>query len=341
MQPLRQPQAEVGGPWYPLRCAEIIVDKPWGGDGLRKLLGKSVGDRAGECWEIVDLPGLTSKVANGPWSGQDLREVIRRHPREILGEDVWIRHTFLPLVIKFLWCEDRLSLQVHPGDEFARSIDAQKQGKMEAWYVVHATPDARIIRGVLPGTTPSEFRDLLQSGRVEDCLNRLRVKQSDVIFIPPGTIHCAYGGVLLYEVQQASDLTLRFTDWGRIDGAGPPRPIEWEKALRAMDIQSVGVSKLKPIPLAGFGYHRKLLIRCEKFSLDSIHLAAGTKAKVAADPNRFQLMTVLEGKGKFLTGPKKERSEPFQRVQTFLMPAFLGEFEIRAERETEILVAMV
>lgn len=324
---------------YPLRFKELFKEKPWGGEGLKKHLLKSCGPSTGESWEIADVGKESSVVANGPHEGKTLSWLLKEAAREVLGEDVYIRHQRFPLMVKFLWAEDRLSLQVHPTDEFARNYEADGHtGKMEAWYVVSATPDARVIRGVLPGTTESEFREFLSTGKIEECVNKLRVKEGDVIFIPPGTVHSAYGGVLLYELQQSSDLTYRFTDWGR--AADPTRrKVDVERAIKAMDLQSIGVSKLKPTRLAGFAYRRKLLIKCEKFTMEMIELQGARRVKEKSDPQRFRTFTVLQGAGKFLYGASRKSSMAFEKGQTFLFPAFLGEFDIQAAKACQIIVA--
>lgn len=330
-------------PLYPLRFQEIIKDKVWGGDGFNRLLGKKAGPRAGESWEIADIGNDSSVVANGPLKGRKLSDLLKTDARLILGEDVYIRHQRFPLILKFLYAKDRLSLQVHPTDEFARAFESEGTGKMEAWYVVSATPESRIIRGVLPGTSEAEFRESLSNGKIDDCINKLRVKDGEVIFIPPGTVHSAYGDLLLFEVQQASDYTYRFTDWGRTDLNGKPRDLHVERAIKAMDLQSIGVSKLKPTRLPGFPYKRQLLLKCEKFTIEKLDLPAGKKGKEPADPTRFKTFTVLAGKGKFLYYGASDKNhppktEPFAKGQTFLLPAHLGEYTVQADSTTEIIV---
>lgn len=323
---------------YPLRFKEIFVEKVWGGDGLKRLLGKKCGPRTGESWEVAHVDNHVSVIANGPYRGKSLGWLLDRFPREVLGEDIYVRHKRFPLLVKFLFAKDRLSLQVHPSDEFVRIYETEGVGKMEAWYVLSAEPEARVIRGVLPGTSESEFRQALESGKVEECLNKLKVKEGDVIFLPPGTVHSAYGGLLVLELQQASDLTYRFTDWGRNDES---RPLDVEKAMRAMDLQSIGVSKFKPSRIPGYPYRRKLLIKCEKFTMELIELQSGRRVKEKEDKSRFKVFTVIKGGGRFLYGKDRKHMEAFERGQTFLMPAYLGEFDIAAQGVTEIVVGYV
>jgi mannose-6-phosphate isomerase len=234
-----------------------------------------------------------------------------------------------PLLVKFLSVHDRMSLQVHPSDEFAQRYETEGVGKMEAWYVLSAPKGSRVIRGVLPGTTVAEFKQQLEKGNIEACLNVMDVKEEDIIFIPPGTIHSAYGGVVVLEVQQNSDLTYRLTDWGRKDFNGRPRPLHVEKALNVTDFYSMGVSK----------YKGSLLLKCEKFVLELIQTGRG-RIKEQPHPSRFLIHTILSGKGRYVyAGGKK--SQPFSRGETYFVPAHLGPFEISAAGATDIAVTFV
>ena len=235
---------------YPLMFQPVLKVKPWGGDRLKKLLGKAAPRKTGESWEISARPGEAGVVANGPLKGVGLDRAIRDFGREILGRDLALRFSgTLPLLVKYLDCDGFMSIQVHPPDDYARHHEKEGVGKTEAWYVVAADEGAKIIRGVLPGTTADEFRRMIGEGKAEDALNALDAKPGDVIFLPPGTIHTAGGGVVLLEVSQNSDLTYRVWDWNRPGADGKPRPLHVEKALQVIDFYSMGVSKHKPIPL--------------------------------------------------------------------------------------------
>lgn len=328
-------------PLYPLRFREIYKEKIWGGPELAKVLGKKgAGRRVGESWELSHREGAVSVVAQGPLKGWTLDKLLEEHRPFILGEEHAMRFRRYPLLIKFIAAHDRLSLQVHPSDDFAQRYENEGVGKMEAWYVLHAPKEARVIRGVLPGTTVAEFREHLKKGTVEQCLNVMDVKEQDVIFIPPGTIHSAYGGVVLLEVQQNSDTTYRLTDWGRLDFNKKPRPLDIEKAMSVTDFYSMGVSKYKPSRIPGYSYRRKLLIKCEKFTMESIELGR-QRITEKANPARSVVHTVVSGKGKYLFGEKKKSSQPFKKGETFLIPALLGEFDIVSQGETEIVVSYV
>jgi mannose-6-phosphate isomerase len=328
-------------PLYPLRFKEIYKDKIWGGPELAKVVGKKgAGRRCGESWELAQRGKDTSVVASGPLKGWSLDKLLELHRREILGDEHAMRFRRYPLLVKFLAAHERLSLQVHPTDDYAQRYESEGAGKMEAWYVLHAPKESRVIRGVLPGTTVAEFKQHLQQGKVEQCLNVMDVRPQDIIFIPPGTIHSAYGGLVVLEVQQNSDTTYRLSDWGRVDFNRKPRALDVEKAMNVTDFYSMGVSKYKAARIPGFAYRRKLLIKCEKFVMETIELGR-QRITEKAHPARSVVHTIVAGKGKYQFGEGKKSSQPFKKGETYLIPAKIGEYDIAAAGATEIVVSYV
>ena len=328
-------------PLYPLRFKEIYKDKIWGGPELSKIMAKKgASKKCGESWEIAQRDKSTSVVVNGAYKGWSLDQLLETYRKEILGDEHAMRFKRYPLLVKFLCCHDKLSLQVHPTDDYAQRYEAEGVGKMEAWYILHAPKESRVIRGVLPGTTVAEFKQHLAAGTIEQCLNVMDVKEQDVIFIPPGTIHSAYGGVVFLEVQQNSDTTYRLSDWGRVGPDKKPRTLHVEKAMNVTDFYSMGVSKYKPARIPGFSYRRKLLIKCEKFTMETIELGR-QKVVEKANAARSVVHTIVNGKGKYLFGEKKKSSQPFKKGETFLIPAKIGEYEISSQGATEIVVSYV
>ena len=328
-------------PLYPLRFKEIYKKKIWGGPELKSAMGKKGATRqTGESWELSHRDGDLSVVANGAYKGWNLDKLLEGFRPEILGTEQSMRFRRYPLLIKFIVAHERLSLQVHPSDDYAQRYEPEGVGKMEAWYVVHAPPAGRIIRGVLPGTTVAEFKEHLQAGTIEKCLNVMEVKEQDVIFLPPGTIHSAYGGVVMLEVQQNSDITYRLTDWGRKGLNKRPRPIQVEKAMNVTDFYSMGVSKYKPTRILGYGYRRKLLIKCEKFTMETIGLGR-QRITEKAHPERSVVHTVVAGKGRYLFGDKKKTSQPYKKGETYLIPAGIGVYDIASAAASEIVVTYV
>ena len=284
-------------PTYPLTFKEIYRDKIWGGPELKKVLGKKgANKRTGESWELSHREKAVSVVANGPYKGWNLDKLFDQYRLQLLGAEQSMRFRKFPLLIKFLGAHEKLSLQVHPTDEYAQRYESEAAGKMEAWYILSAPKESRVIRGVLPGTTVAEFKQHLQAGTIEQCLNVMEIKERDVIFIPPGTIHSAYGGVVFLEVQQNSDSTYRLTDWGRVDFNRKPRALNVEKAMNVTDFYSMGVSKYKAARILGYNYRRKLLIKCEKFTMETIELGRQKITEKMLD-GRCYVHTITSGRG--------------------------------------------
>ncbi len=332
--PKAPPQSPV---LYPYRFKEIFKQKVWGGPELKKALGKTgAGAKCGESWEVALRGKDSSEVAEGPLKGWTLDRLLAAWPRQVLGDDHSMRFsTRFPLLVKYICAHEKLSLQVHPADDFAQRYEAEPVGKMEAWYVVHAPKEARVIRGVLPGTTVAEFKQHLKDGTVERCLNTMEIKAGDVVFIPPGTIHTATGGAVFLEVQQNSDLTYRLTDWGRLVD-GKPRALDVDKAMSVTDFYSMGVSKYKAQRLPGFPYKRSLLIKCEKFTMESISLER-KRVKLPGDRARFHVYACTAGGGAFHHGEGLKKRTPFEKGATFLIPAHLGPIEISSKGSSELV----
>lgn len=183
-------------------------DTPWGGDGLRRVFGKEIpDDRTGESLEASTLPGLQSRTQDG------------RTLTEVAGGP-------LPLLLKLLDAREALSVQVHPDDAYAGLHENGKLGKTEAWLILHAEPGAKLVYGLLPETDMTR----LAPQNIEAHLRWIPVKEGDVLFIPAGMVHAIGPGILLYEIQQSSDVTYRFWDWDRRDAQGNPRALHWRKA---------------------------------------------------------------------------------------------------------------
>jgi mannose-6-phosphate isomerase len=324
---------------YPYRFIPILKEKPWGGKRLRQLFAKHApaGRRVGESWELADRGKDNTRVAEGPLRGITLRALIETWPREILGDEHALRYaTRFPLLVKFLDCDQRISVQVHPSDEFANRHEAGEMGKMEAWVVVSVEPSARIFRGVLPGTTAADFSAAVQRGVVPACLNEMEVETGDVIFLPPGTIHAAGGGLVLAEVSQNSDVTYRIHDWCAAGAGRAKRPLHVDKAFAVSDFHSLGISKMQPVPLPGDGGRRRLLVKCEKFTLESIEIA-GRRVRLRSASDRFAILVVLRGRGEIVYGKGGQRRAAFRAGQTFLLPAGLGDCELASRGQAMLL----
>lgn len=221
---------------YPLRFKPIFKARLWGGSKLRTVLGKpAIGSEIGESWEISGVPGDESVVADGPYAGQGLPELIAAYPEALLGRRVLERFgTEFPMLIKFIDAKQDLSIQLHPDDRLARARH-NSFGKTEMWYIMDADPGARLIVGFERDVTRAEYQEALADGRLTDLLHYREVKPGDGIFIPAGKIHAIGAGVMLAEIQQSSDVTYRVYDFDRRDAAGKLRELHTDLALDAMD----------------------------------------------------------------------------------------------------------
>ncbi len=260
-------------------------DTPWGGTKLRDVFGKQIpDDTTGESLEVSALPGLNSRTPDGT----ELSALLAQHGEAMRGSEV--PETF-PLLLKLIDARDWLSVQVHPSDAYAHAHEGGKLGKTEAWVILHAEPGARLVYGVRPGVTREMLAEAAHSGAaVEDCLRWLPVKAGDVLYIPAGMVHAIGAGIVLYEIQQSSDLTYRFWDWGRTDAQGNPRTLHLAQGLDVTDVS------LQLSPCVGeahkvTGGTRTRLITDPIFTLD--RLTVQNNMPLEETPQRFRLLTSL------------------------------------------------
>jgi mannose-6-phosphate isomerase len=227
----------MGTNLYPLTFTPLFKHYLWGGGNLRRL-GKQFGDgqTVAESWEISDHGRDVSVAANGPLAGATLRELIGMFGEELCPPT---GHGRFPLLIKYIDAAQRLSVQVHPDDEYARIHEGPTEmGKNECWYVLEAPPGAELILGMREHMTRERFRRLVEENRIEEGLARREVAAGDFIFIKTGTVHALLEGVMVCEIQQNSDTTYRIYDWGRVDRDGRPRPLHLDKALDVITFPS-------------------------------------------------------------------------------------------------------
>ena len=301
---------------------EPIVFQPffrpqiWGGRRLAAHLNKPLPPegRYGESWEISGHPLHVSVVARGPWAGTPLPELWRRHAGEIWGHAGPCPETF-PWLIKFLDCEDLLSVQVHPDDAAADRFRPGERGKTEAWVVLHAKPGAILYTGLLPGIDAAALRQALDEGTVERCLHGFHPRAGDCVYLRAGTVHAAGGGVLLAEIQQPSDATLRLFDWNRLGPDGKPRPLHRDAALAATDWSLGPVLPRRDEP--GKSGHA-VLLDCPFFRIHRIRLPAGEQACLAGFRGGMAVWTVVRGEAVLRTSQGRYR---FPLGVTVLVPA--------------------
>jgi mannose-6-phosphate isomerase len=222
---------------YPFLFAGIYKYKLWGGRKLATHLGKDVPPAAGcgESWEISGLPSDASVVKNGALAGMSLPALLATYRDALVGTAVYARFgNRFPLLVKFIDAEDDLSVQVHPGDTLAAERHGSP-GKTEMWYVVQADQGATLVAGFNQPVSAARCRDKFETGRARDILNEETVATGDVFFLPAGRVHAIGKGVLIAEIQQASDVTYRLYDYDRVDADGNRRALHLDKAMAALD----------------------------------------------------------------------------------------------------------
>jgi len=221
---------------YPLKFQPILKDKIWGGQKLQQILHKpTTSKNAGESWEISDVEGDTSIVANGALQGSSLSYLLETHTSDLLGEKNFRQFgTKFPLLIKFIDAKEDLSVQLHPNDQLAKARH-NSFGKTEMWYVVQADPESNLIVGFNQKMTQELYLKHLEDKTLQRILNFDAVQAGDTYFIEVGRIHAIGAGVLLAEIQQTSDITYRVYDWDRVDSEGNERELHNDIALEAFD----------------------------------------------------------------------------------------------------------
>ncbi|MDR2868115.1 MAG: class I mannose-6-phosphate isomerase [Bacteroidales bacterium] len=225
---------------YPLKFYPHYLDKIWGGSKMTTFLNKEITplSKCGESWEVSGIVDEVSIVKNGFLAENDLNELIEIYMGDLVGDKVYEECGLgFPLLIKFIDAAEDLSVQVHPTDELAQKL-YKENGKNELWYVLQADAGAGLYVGFKKGVTKPQYEQAVREGTVDKLLNFYEVKAGDVFFIPAGTIHAIGKGVLLTEIQQASDITYRIFDWNRIDEQGNSRTLHTREALRALDFSA-------------------------------------------------------------------------------------------------------
>ena len=317
---------------YPLKFKPIIKDKIWGGTRLKNVLYKSTKtNKAGESWEISGFPGNISKVKNGFLAGNSLEEIIEVYMGDLVGDGIFEKFgTLFPLLIKFIDANDALSVQVHPDDQLA-----EKQfgsfGKTEMWYIIEAEKDSEIIVGFNQSIDAEVYKKYLQEKKLLEILNKEKAAAGDIFFLPAGRIHAIGSGILLAEIQQTSDATLRIYDFDRVDEKGKPRELHTEKALEAIDFNTVKEFRTdyqkkpeQPVNVASCKYFTTNLIECSR-PIDRDYVAMDS----------FVVYMCLEGN--FTICYYKTEKETVKKGETVLLPAEIKQVTLTPENNARFL----
>jgi mannose-6-phosphate isomerase len=319
----------------PTRIEPIFSPRIWGAKSLAPLFPEktNLAEPLGEAW----LTGLDCKIATGPFAGKTLAAAWHEMPSEWRGSKLAATHDF-PLLVKFIFPTDKLSIQVHPDDAYASLHEkaAGGRGKTEMWYVVSAMPGARLLAGLKPGVIKERFLEALAGHALEGVFQAHEVRAGDTFFIPAGVPHTIGPHMVICEVQEYSDVTYRVYDYDRLDSHGKPRELHIEKALEVIKFGNAQGKKIPPLALNASGQHAKLLCACCYFAAEWFDFSE--RREFPADPEHFQLLIVLSGCGN-LGWP--DGAARYNAGECWLLPASLDLAAMHPLQPTTILRAYV
>ncbi len=312
---------------YPMLFTPVLKDYIWGGRNLADL-GRDLPEGiTAESWEIAGHKDGTTAVANGTFAGQLLTEVQAQLELDLIGSNNRWAHERgkFPLLIKLLDANRPLSVQVHPDDTYALEHEGNELGKTEMWVVLRAEPDAAVILGVQPGTTPEAFRADLEAGQLERHLYRIPVQAGDVVCVPAGSLHAILEGLVIAEIQQNSNTTYRVYDWNRVGTDGKPRPLHVDKAMDVINFEQVAPSLCAPLVVEDSAeIKREQLCSNQYFITERVTIQPGATFEGNCDGRTLEIWGAVVGNARI-------NDVALTAVQFALLPAAMGKFAVSAE----------
>lgn len=316
---------------YPFLMQPVFDPRPWGTLDLSPIYpGRKFSEKIGESW----LTGDDCKVANGPLSGRSLAQLSEEFGPELVGESARDPKRF-PLLLKFLFPHEKLSVQVHPDDECAKDV-GQPWGKTECWYVAHAQPGAQVALGLKPGATCDDLERAIHENRAEELLNWIDIKAGDLVYVAGGTVHTLGPGSVLVETQQQSDTTYRLYDYGR------PRELHLKEGLAAVK-EVVGSGKvIRATPeQARNGLQREELVAAPFFVVEKFSLRE-KKPFATADDSGLRSVRIIVGlEGSGVVEVMGAEPVTFTKGDAVVIPASIWNFEIKPQGEVDFIMAHV
>lgn len=299
-----------------------IKDYIWGGTKLREIFGKESGlERLAESWELSCHPDGECIIDGGEFDGMKLSEFVSAHP-EAVSISFKSGDSF-PVLVKLIDAKNDLSVQVHPNDEYAHKYE-NDNGKTEMWYIISADQGAELVYGFKDRITKEEFRRAVEDNTLMDKVNRVPVKQGDVFFIEPGTLHAIGKGILIAEIQQSSNVTYRVYDYGRVGADGKPRQLHVEKALEVTNTEPADHRR----PVYGMeldGVVTQLLADCNYFIVNRHRIIK--EAEFAAGKSSFAHILMIGGSGGELVADNYKLE--LKMGTSVFVPAGTGAFAIK------------
>ena len=322
---------------YPLIFEPILKDYIWGGRNLEKLGRNLPPGKTAESWEIAAHEDGTAVVTNGHFVGKLLTEIHQELGLDLIGtNNAWAQErSKFPLLIKLLDANQPLSVQVHPDDVYAQEHEGNELGKTEMWVVLHAAPGAAIILGVKPGSTPTNFRQAILDGNLEQYLHQIPVKAGNVVCVPAGSLHAILGGLIIAEIQQNSNTTYRVYDWNRVGADGKARPLHIDKALDVINFNQVEPELCQPVLIhEADGIRGYELCRNRYFVTERVEMETGAVFNGRCDGSTLEIWGIIEGEVAI-------NDVALTAVRFTLLPAAMGDFTVQATTTTTLLRSYV
>jgi mannose-6-phosphate isomerase len=331
----------------PFRIEPIFSPRIWGARSLAPLFPEktNLSEPVGEAW----LTGVDCKIATGPFAGQTLGQAWKEMTVGWRGAN-FLSEAEFPLLLKFIFPTDKLSIQVHPDDAYAAAHEAAAggRGKTEMWYVVSAEPGARLLAGLKSGASKEKFLAALADHTLEDLFQSHEVHSGDTFFIPAGMPHTIGPHMVVFEVQEYSDLTYRLYDYDRRDANGKPRELHIEKALEVINFDlaaSATVSTRERLIL-----NKKIgedLVDCPYFSTWKFEVEERIHMNAQHPSDRFHLCVVLEGEGTIawssahqgMFGASHSGQFVYKPGECWFVPAEFASHDYYPKNKTSLIIA--
>lgn len=307
---------------YPYIINPKVVPAIWGGDALVRQFGKPGDPDAtlGESWECWDA----NTIANGPLAGTSIAQLRAQLGESFLGN--LDPSQIFPILTKIIDARGSLSVQVHPDDAYAQRVEHQRNGKTECWYVLEAQPDAQIVLGWNAHTSRAEYERRVADGSLGDILRHVAVKAGDAFYLPAGTLHAIGAGIVIFETQQASDLTYRIFDWNRVGANGKPRELHVKKAGDVLDYHACTAGAIETLNYSIEGVHHTAFIADPRFIVERLNLG-GSQQTIETEGRPLIFMTLNQplhlhcNDGSALLAP----------FQTAIVPAAASDVRLQGE----------
>lgn len=315
---------------YAMKLRPVSKEILWGGTRLKDEYGKTAPfEKIAESWELTVRENEMCVIDNGEYAGMPLGAYLALNPKETMGS-ACLKYDRFPLLIKFIDAADRLSIQVHPDNEYALEHEGEL-GKTEMWYIMAAEPGARLVYGLREGCSLDNFARAVEEGRTEEELGFLDVHAGEVYFIPSGQVHAIGAGILIAEIQQNSNITYRVYDYGRLGTDGKPRQLHTAKALDVIKLRTRDEIDAIRFAVPDSASDCELLCSCEYFTSRKYVTEPGSVAVLNVDDTSFASLLILNADDALLT--TQEEVIPLHRGDSLFLPAGSGEVTVSGGAE--------